>query len=252
MTPWLTAMATTVLLSLLAGGCRPNEAPESAEASVSPPQLDADLAAKKGDARRVFIANHGKLIGAMSGFAWVAGGEGTLFQVPNPCDEKSCFKGTDNALCARGTIPAVRCAGTGASASSCNWESDWGAKIGLDVGRPGERWGPAAPASFSIEYTGGPMRLTAHRASDPPGKDYCVDRYTSGAFVSAARFRSQCWLGQGEVLSDFESVDKVGLQIPSASDGIAFDYCISAIWTQSSPDFAQPTPSPTTPSPIGD
>jgi hypothetical protein len=225
----------TALLSLLAGGCRPHEASESPEASVSSPPLDADVAAAKGDARRVFIANHGKLVGAMSGFAWVAGGEGTLFQVPNPCDEKSCFKGTGNALCTRGTIPALRCVDQGASATSCNWEANWGAKMGLNVSRPGEPWGPAAPASFSIEYTGGPMRLTAHRSSDPPDKDYCVDRYDSGAMVSAARFRTRCWIGQGEVLSDFASVDKVGLQIPSASDPIAFDYCISAIWTQSRP-----------------
>jgi hypothetical protein len=235
-TPRLRVLMLTGLLGLLGGGCRPHEASESAEASVSLPPVDADVAAAKGDARRVFIANHGKLVGAMSGFAWVAGGEGTFFQVPNPCDEKTCFKGTGNALCTRGTIPALRCVDPGASVPSCNWETKWGAKMGFNVSRPGEPWGPAAPGSFSIEYTGGPMRLTVHRASDPPGKDYCVDRYASGTMVSAARFRTQCWEDQGELLSDFASVDKIGLQIPSARDPSAFDYCISAIWTQSRPD----------------
>jgi hypothetical protein len=228
-----TALATLSLLSLATAGCREHDASEPAEASAPPQPTATEVAATKGEAHRVFIANRGKLVGAMSGFAWGAGGEGTLFRAPNPCDEKSCFKGTDNALCVQGTIPALRCADGGVS---CDWESDWGAKIGLDVGRPGEPWGPAAPTAISIEYTGGPVtvRLTAHRAGDPPGKDYCVDRYASGATVSAARFTAHCWTKSGDPLPDLASVDKVGLQVPSANDPIAFDYCISAIWTQSS------------------
>ncbi len=230
----LTMAVATTSLSLVAAGCRPGEPSGSVEASVPSLPTATDIAATKGEARRVFIANHGKLVGAMSGFAWVAGGEGTFFQTPNPCDESSCFKGTDNALCARGTIPALRCADHGGPDSSCDWDSNWGAKIGLDVGRPDQPWGAGAPVAISIDYAGSPavVRLTAHRAGDPPGKDYCVDRYASGAIVTAARFTARCWIGQGDPLPDFISVDKFGLQIPSAGDPTAFDYCISAIWTQ--------------------
>lgn len=227
------AGGATGLLVLALAGCRSRDVPGSADASAPPQPTDADVAATKGDARRVFIANRGKLVGAMSGFAWVAG-EGTIFQTPNPCDEKSCFKGVDNALCARGTIPALRCAHPGLPDASCDWDSDWGAKIGLDVGRPGEPWGSLAPTAISIDYTGRPVvvRLTAHRVGDPPSKDYCVDRYVSGAMETAKSFTTHCWTGHGDALADFASVDKLGVQIPSADEPIAFDYCISAIWTQ--------------------
>lgn len=233
----VSALAMSSLLPLAtAAACRQRDASEPTEASAPPQPTATEVAATKGDAHRVFIANRGKLVGAMSGFAWVAGGDGTVFRAPSPCDEKSCFKGTDNALCTQGTIPALKCADRDAPDAPCDWESDWGAKIGLDVGRPGEPWGPVAPTAISLEYTGVPvtMRLTAHRAGDPQGKDYCVDRYASGATVTAARFTTHCWTRSGDALADFVSVDKVGLQIPSAGDAIAFDYCISAIWTQSS------------------
>jgi hypothetical protein len=235
--PFTFGIATVLLVSCAPAGCRRRDASERDEASVPSPPTADDVAATKGDASRVFIANHGKLVGAMSGFAWVAGGEGTLFRTPNPCDEKSCFKGTDSALCAQGTILALRCTHPGALDSSCDWDSNWGAKIGLDVGRPGEPWGAVAPDAISIDYTGAPVavRLTAHRAGDPASKDYCVDRYTSATMVTAARFTVHCWTGQGDALPDFASVDKVGLQIPSADHPIAFDYCVSAIWTQLKP-----------------
>ena len=162
-------------------------------------------------------------------------GKGRSSRPRTRATEKSCFRGVDNALCARGTIPALRCPHPGAADASCDWDSNWGAKIGLDVGRPGAPWGPLAPTAISIDYSSSPvvMRLTAHRAGDPPSKDYCVDRYVSGATEAAASFRAHCWTGHdGDALADFASVDKLGVQIPSADEPIAFDYCISAIWTR--------------------
>ncbi len=149
------AAAATGLLSLIASGCRPGE-PSAGSAEVRPvPPPPADVAATKGDAQRVFIANHGKLVG---GHRRLCMGRRMAkvrsFRPRTRATQTSCFKGTDNALCARGTIPALRCADHGGPDASCDWDSNWGAKIGLDVGRPGQPWGAAAPAAHCHRLRG--------------------------------------------------------------------------------------------------
>jgi hypothetical protein len=175
----------------------------------------------------VFIANHGKLVGAFNGFAWVAGPEGTRVDTPKPCDERSCFRGTDGVLCVRGTIAARSC--SDAHPPACG-DGAWGVKIGLDVRREGSAWGPSASRYLAVEYRGAKrVRLTAHRAGDEGDREYCVDGYASGAIVGAARFGVQCWREGGEVLASFAGVDKFTVEVAALDEATTFDYCVTAI-----------------------
>ncbi|MGA7123627.1 MAG: hypothetical protein WBY94_26220 [Polyangiaceae bacterium] len=175
----------------------------------------------------VFVANHGKLVGAFNGFAWVAGSEGTRVDAPNPCDEHGCFRGNDGALCARGTIPARSC--SDALPSACG-EGAWGVKIGLDVRREGGPWGRSASSYVAVEYRGAKrVRLAAHRAGDESDREYCVDGYASGAIVGAARFGIECWRGGGDVLASFEEIDKFTVELAASDEASMFNYCVTAI-----------------------
>jgi hypothetical protein len=174
----------------------------------------------------VFVANHGKLVGAFNGFAWVAGSEGTRIDMPDPCNERGCFRGTDGVLCARGTVAAVSC--SGAHSDACR-RAAWGVKIGLDVRRDGGPWGSGAQRYVAIEYRGAKRpRVAAHRAGDGD-REYCVDGYRSGELVRAEQFRMECWQDGGDVLAGFDGVDKFILELPAPDEATAFDYCITAI-----------------------
>ena len=174
------------------------------------------------------IADDGKLGGGLSGYAWIAGGTGTTWISPNPCNDQGCFKNTGGVLCAQGSIAALTCT----SASSCDWDTNWGAMIGWNSTPVShEAWGAAAPAGMAVTYAGGPgeYRLTAHMAGDPDSKVYCVERYVSGTVAAPSAFLSQCWANAGDVLPDFAGVDVLGLQIISAQAPIDFNICISTI-----------------------
>ena len=191
--------------------------------------VDAALVASPSGIRMspVFIANHGKLVGAFNGFSWVAGSEGTRIDAPKPCDERTCFRGTDGVLCVRGTVAAGSC--SDAQASACG-DGAWGVKIGLDVRREGSAWGPSASRYVAVEYRGAKrVRLTAHRAGDEGDREYCVDGYASGAIVGAARFGVQCWREGGEVLASFAGVDKFTVEVAASDEASTFDYCVTAI-----------------------
>jgi HAMP domain-containing protein len=193
----------------------------------------ADAAASLSHLRTspVFVANHGKLVGAFNGFAWVVASEGVRIDTPNPCNERACFRGTDGALCSRGTISAPSCAGAtpAAALAPCPREA-WAVKIGWDVRREGGPWGPQAKPQISLDYRGTRhARLAAHRSGDPAATEYCVDDYASGELVGAERFREDCWKERGKPLASFEGVDKFILELPASGEPGAFDVCVTAI-----------------------
>jgi hypothetical protein len=192
---------------------------------------------------RVFVANHGKLVGAFNGFAWVAGAAGVRIDAPNPCNERACFRGTDGMLCARGALPdATRCDPSRADGRCL--PDPWAVKIGLDVHREGGPWGPSAKPYVSIDYRGARyLRLGAHRVGDG-SREYCVDHYVSGDLVRAERFRAECWRDGGDTLTSFEDVDKFVLELPADAPGPAFDYCITAIDVADPIDAAAGAPAP--------
>jgi hypothetical protein len=174
------------------------------------------------------IADDGKLSGGLTGYAWVAGGTGTTWISPNPCNDQVCFTNTGGVLCVQGSIAALTCT----SASSCDWDTNWGAMIGWNPTPVlHQAWGAAAPAGIAVTYAGGPgeYRLMAHVAGDPDSKLYCVERYVSGTVAAPSAFLSQCWANAGDVLPDFAGVDVLGLQLISAQAPIDFNICISAI-----------------------
>jgi hypothetical protein len=174
------------------------------------------------------ISDYGRLGGALSGYAWVAGGTGTTWISPNPCNDQACFTNTDGILCAQGSIAALNCA----SASSCDWDANWGAMIGWNpTPVQQEPWGSAASAGIAVTYKGSPgeYRLTAHIVGDPDSKVYCIENYVSDSVGVPADFLSECWANAGDVLPDFAVVDGFGLQLISAHTPIDFDICISAI-----------------------
>jgi hypothetical protein len=228
----LAALAATVFAPALATGCRQHAKADHLDASAAASAQPSHPSGRQTEMHRVFIANHGKLVGAMNGFAWVAGGAGTFFDTPNPCDARRCFKGTDNELCAVGSIRPLRCLPDGSPASSCDSESNWGAQIGLDANPAAGPWGPDAPAAVSIEYSddrSGRHQLTAHRAGDPQRREYCVDDYHSGDLVTADRFTLRSG-DSHDALSDFACVDKLGLKVISTKQSTSFDLCITGIF----------------------
>ena len=174
------------------------------------------------------VSDYGQLGGALSGYAWVAGGTGTTWISPNPCNDQGCFTNTGGVLCAQGSIAALTCT----SDSACDWDTNWGAMIGWNpTPVQHEAWGAAAMAGIAVTYTGGAgeYRLMTHVAGDPDSKVYCVERYVSGSLAVPSQFLSQCWNNSGDVLPSFAVVDTLGLQLISAKAPIDFDICISAI-----------------------
>jgi ferric-dicitrate binding protein FerR (iron transport regulator) len=184
-----------------------------------------------GHGSPVFIGADGKLSGPMAGYAWVAGAAETTVLSPSPCNTRGCFKDTKGQLCTRGRIPALRCTGHGTAQFSCNWESDWGATIGLNTAGNGGPWLTSAPSSVSIAYHGGrgTYRLNAHVAGDPADKVYCVDGYLSGQVVAAGMLKTACWSDSGEALGDFQRVDQLNLEIVAAESPMSYDYCVTDI-----------------------
>jgi hypothetical protein len=230
----LTAGALCLLAACGRSTAGDGSAPGDAdEASVTPVGIQAS---------RVFVANHGKLVGAFEGFAWVAGAEGVRIDEPRVCDERACFRGTDGVLCTRGEIPPRRCSGAGAE--ECRRKA-FGVKIGFDVRRDGHPWSAAAKRYVSIEYRAAKrLRLAAHRSGDGD-REYCVDGYRSGEFVDARRFHAGCGEGAGgEALPSFEGVDKLMLEQPAADDATTFDYCITTIAVGDDADASTAAPPP--------
>jgi hypothetical protein len=184
-----------------------------------------------GHGSPVFIAADGKLSGPMTGYAWVAAGAETTVLSPSPCNARGCFKGTKGQLCTRGRIPALRCTGHGTAQFSCNWDTDWGATIGMNAAGNGGAWLATAPSSVSIAFHGGrgTYRLNAHVAGDPAAKVYCVDGYQSGQVVAAGMLKTACWSDSGEALSDFQRVDQLNLEIVAAESPMSYEYCVTDI-----------------------
>jgi hypothetical protein len=110
-------------------------------------------------------------------------------------------------------------------------------KIGFDTRREGGAWGAAAKGYVSVEYRGARgMRLVAHRAADKdPSREYCVEDYRSGKFVSAAELRLECWSAGGDGLGSFAEVDKFALELAAGHGDTAFDMCVTGIQVGESP-----------------
>jgi hypothetical protein len=230
--PALIGLAIVVVaaggVALVARGRRP----AAVRAAGDEAPVDAAAALSRLRTSPVFVANHGKLVGAFNGFAWVVGSEGVRIDTPNPCNERACFRGADGALCSRGTISAPSCTGAapaGASPAPCP-RDPWALKIGWDVRREGGPWGPPAKPQIALDYRGTRhARLAAHRSGDPAATEYCVDDYATGELVGAERFREDCWKDRGEPLASFEGVDKFILELPAPREPAPFDVCVTAI-----------------------
>jgi hypothetical protein len=222
---------------LLLGACEGNGGlgggGQAADASA-PPAPEANDALLLTDATPAAtgvlqtIGDYGKLDGGLSGYAWVAGGTGTTWLSPSPCNDQQCFQNTGGVLCAQGSIAALACT----SPSSCDWNTNWGAMIGWNpTPVQHEAWGAAAAAGIAVTYAGGPgeYRLMAHVVGDPDSTTYCVERYVSGQVATPSSFLSQCWANTGDGLPSFAVVDVLGLQLIAAQAPIDFNVCISAI-----------------------
>jgi FecR protein len=184
-----------------------------------------------GHGSPVFIGADGKLSGPLTGYAWVAASTEATIISPSPCNTRGCFKDTKGQLCTRGHIPALRCTGHGTAQFSCNWDTDWGATIGMNTAGNGGPWLATAPSSVSIAYQGGrgTYRLNAHVAGDPAAKVYCVDGYQSGQVVAAGMLKTACWSDSGEALDDFQRVDQLNLEVVAAESPTSYDYCLTDI-----------------------
>lgn len=190
--------------------------------------VDASFAHGEIETSQVFVANHGKLVGAMSGFAWVAAADGVQVDSPSPCDERRCFSGANGTLCARARSPEPSWDRASALDDESHRES-WALKIGFDVRRGGGPWAAAAKPYVSVDYRGAThVRLAAHRSGDPT-REYCVDGYAPGELVTADQFRVECWRRGGDRLASFEDIDKLMIELPSSAAAETIDLCITSI-----------------------
>ena len=102
------AAAVAVAGAGLAAGC---DAGLQANAGVNQTAQAPALAASAGRGDQVGIASDGQLTGAMTGYAWVAGGTGSTIVSPPSCDASGCFQNTQGQLCSKGSIAALQCTG---------------------------------------------------------------------------------------------------------------------------------------------
>jgi hypothetical protein len=183
------------------------------------------------DDSHVVIEDSGKLGGQMSGYAWVAGGAGTSFSEPQPCNKNGCFSNTQGRLCAKGTIAPLACTGLGTAQLSCDWTANWGGMIGLNANVGVTAWGASAPSTVAVTFSGpsADYRLMAHVAGDPDAESYCIDGYQSGQVIEPRMLKAKCWSDGGVPLTTFRTVDKIGLQIMAAETSVPIDVCISDI-----------------------
>jgi ferric-dicitrate binding protein FerR (iron transport regulator) len=197
--------------------------------AVNGPALPTADTAPEGD--HIAIGSNGKLGGEMTGYAWVAGGGGTTFRTPQPCNDSGCFRNTQGRLCASGAIAALSCSSSGPSQPRCDWQTNWGAMIGLNANLVHGAWGATAPSTVALTFSGprASYRLVAHVAGAPDSELFCLEGYSSGQPVAAGMLRSRCWSSSGEALSSFEQVDQLGLLLASATDAVSFDLCISDV-----------------------
>ena len=187
--------------------------------TVSPPPLQVD------------IRPDGHLSGAMTGIAWLARGDGTNLSTPSSREASVPLLADANGLCTSGTVAGLRCVNENTPKARCNWDTNWGVAIGFNVRADEQAWGHDAPRSMAIEFHGRPTsyRLNAHRKGDPRPKNYCIENYHSGQFVTPSMFKSRCWSDEGETLSSFDDIDLFNLQFSSGMQYVAFHYCISGI-----------------------
>ena len=167
----------------------------------------------------------------MTGIAWLARGNGTRVSTPVSHEEHEPLLPDANGLCASGTVAGLRCVNENIPQARCNWDSNWGVAIGLNVKPEGEAWGDDAAKAIAVEFHGrsASYRLNAHRKGDLHQKNYCIENYRSGQRVTPSMFRSRCWADEGERLPDFNGVDLLNLQFSSGMQYVAFHYCISDI-----------------------
>jgi hypothetical protein len=163
--------------------------------------------------RRITIKDDGSLANGITGFAWVAGGQGTTFSWPvgrhGEPDNSGGLIPKDGKVCASGSMAGLRCVNENLPKMRCNWQQNWGVQIGFNVQPDHTPWGEQAPNAIAVEFQGraNSYRLNAHRNGDPERKLYCIADYKSGQIAKPSMFKTECWADKGEMLSDFKSVD---------------------------------------------
>ncbi len=202
-------------------------------ALVGAPPSEAPPAPRvPGVPSRVSIGPDGQLSRGMTGFAWIWGGEGTVFSFPIVKDKQARLSPEDGRLCARGRLARWACVNEGMPHVRCNWDRNWGVAVGFFVRHDRSAWGADAPATLAIDYHGRsttPYRLVAHRKGDPDAKTYCFESYKSGQVVRPHQLKSRCWDDAGEALPDFEALDSIALQALPGHQYVAFRYCIEGV-----------------------
>ena len=182
-------------------------------------------------ADRVVLGKNGQLAGGMTGNTWLDSGNGTALSSPATREKHVRLLPGDDGLCASGTVAGLRCVNEKTPRARCNWYSNWGVAISLDVRSDGDAWGDSAARGIAVEFHGrsSRYRLNAHKAGDPRQKTYCIEDYKSGHMVRPSMFKSRCWDDSGDTLPDFKSVDVFNLQFLSGTEYVGFHYCISNI-----------------------
>jgi hypothetical protein len=203
------------------------------------PSHSVKAAPSKPVPRLVSVGDDGQLSGGITGFVWVARGDGTRLSKPATIEEHACLACEEHAplgreggeLCTRGTMMGLSCINETTSRMRCNWRQNWGVTIGFNVNADQNAWGESAAGGIAVRFHGrsAGYRLNAHRKGDPVEKNYCIDNYKSGQIVGPAMFKAPCWVDVGEALPDFKEVDYFDLQLQPGMDYRAFRYCISGI-----------------------
>lgn len=178
----------------------------------------------------------GQAQGAMSGYGWIAMGsldkvtsptcEGTEITSANACKTTTTWSKAD-ALCISGSIPALP-----ASPVQSDYDNNWGVQIGVNAKEPNDALGKSF-SSVNVSVSGSPtsgLRVMLHRKGDPDGTAYCATY--AGSALPIASFNTACWDNSGKTFTaaDATTIDKVMIQVPSASTAITVtDLCLSKI-----------------------
>ncbi len=182
--------------------------------------------------------SQGTAQGAMTGAGWVALGPmdtvtsptclGSPITSSTPCTTSATWSASD-ALCVSGVIPALP-----ARPVQADYDQNWGVDLCANATTPPTGTLDAAFKTITVYLSGTPttgLRVIVHRIWDADDVWYCAN-FSSGNAVMLTSMNTACWDGSGVALAsaDVQSIDRVGIQIPSSSGAIKLNnLCITKI-----------------------